>query len=112
MKKIVGITLVAMIVLTISFTVASAKDVLLKDQTIKDVTIAYTKTDKPYVRIIISEPRELDGVKYTVGVALMCFEADLLNEAKAFGPGDKLSCIADKGSYKGRTSYTLRAFIE
>ena len=112
MKKLIVITLTAMTILATSITLASAKDVLLKDQTIKDVTISYTKADKQYIRIIISEPRELDGVKYTVGVALMCFEADLLDAAKAFGPGDKLSCIADKGSYKGRTSYTLRAFID
>ena len=112
MKKLIIITLTALTILVGSFTVASAKDVLLKDQIVKDSVVAYTKNDKEYVRIIISEPRELDGVKYTVGVALMCFEQDQLENAKAFGPGDTVSCIADKGSYKGRTSYTLRAFVD
>ena len=111
MKKLITL-ITALTIVAASFTLVAAKDVVLKDQTIKDVTIAFTKHNSEYVRIIISEPRELDGVKYTVGVALMCFEKDLLENAKAFGPGDTVSCIADKGSYKGRTSYTLRAFID
>jgi len=111
MKKLIAIATIAIVAASIN--IAAAKDVMMRDQLVKAVTVAYTKdAGNEYVRIIISEPRSLNGVKYTVGVAMMVFEADLLDVAKSLKPGAKFSCVADKGSYKGRTSYTLRAIIE
>ena len=90
MKKSIMIAITAMAILAAAVNTASAKDVLLRDQIVKDVAVAYTKNSKEYVRIILSEARTLNGVNYTVGVPVMVFEADLLDAAKAVTPGAKI----------------------
>lgn len=111
MKKLILAATIAAAIITAPIA-AAAKDVLMKDVLVKDVVTAYTKNDKEYVRIILAEERALDGVKYTVGVPMMVFETDMIEVAKGIEPGATKSFVADKGSYQGRTSYTLRAFVE
>ena len=111
---IITISVMAMIINLIAMTsLAMAKDMVMKGKEVKSVTVAYTKTaNNEYVRINIKEPRELDGVKYNASVAVMVFDETLLEEAKSLAPGAMLNCIADQGTYKGRNSYTVLAFIE
>ena len=87
-----------------------AEDMLLKAE-VQEVSVATDKNGKEYVRIIVAEDKELNGIKYTVGVPVMCFGATV-GQAKQVTPGETLTCIADKGEYRGNTSYTLRAVIK
>lgn len=106
---LVGLLTIAALILTPI--AVMAKDVMLTAN-VKEVVQAFTKTGKPYARIIIEEERSLNGVKYKVGVPVMAFEADQVEAAQGFKKGDVAKMIADKGEYRGRTSYTLRAFVE
>ena len=110
MKKSIIISAIAFILIVAS--TSFAKDVLVKDALVKNVTIAYTKADKEYARIIIAEERNLNGLNYTVGVPVMVFDTAEIETARNLAPGARLTCIADKGEYKGRVSYTLRAFVD
>ena len=112
MKKLITL-ITALTSVVASFTLVSAKDVLMKNKEVKSVTVAFTKgANNEYCRINIKEPRELNGIKYTTSVAVMVFDKSLLNEAKGLTPGTKFSFIADQGTYKGRNSYTVLAFVD
>lgn len=89
---------------------AFAKDVIL-DTEIQTVTVALDKNGNEYARLIITEPRTLQGVAYTVTVPVMCF-GEMVAQAKDFQSGDQLKAIAQTNEYKGRTNYNIIAFIE
>ena len=90
--------------------VAMAEDVILNAK-VTDVTTALDRHGVEYTRIIITEARELNGVKYTTGVPVIAF-GDLSAKAKTLKPGQMLKAIASGSEYKGRWSYTAIAFVE
>jgi len=90
--------------------VAMAEDVMLNNN-ITNVTSALDKHGAEYTRIIIEEDRELNGIKYTMGVPVMAF-GELSAKAKTLKPGDVLKAVASGSEYKGRWSYTAIAFVE
>lgn len=108
MKKIILLVLVAMLSMT---GLAIAEDVIL-DTTINVAVEAMTKNDNPYVRFIITEPRELNGVQYNKQLPVMAF-GDMVEPAKALKVGDNLKCVANfRKLPDGRESYTILSFIQ
>jgi hypothetical protein len=89
---------------------AYAEDIMLNASP-TDVVSKLDKNGSPYVRMIIQEDKELNGVAYKSGVPVMFF-GDLVAKAKAVKPGQAIKVIASKGDYKGKTSYTAISFIE
>jgi hypothetical protein len=69
------------------------------------VTVAKDKNGHEYVRVTITEQRELSGMKYTTGVPVMFFGA-LVEKAKTLKAGNSFTAIVQPKDYQGRTSYT------
>jgi hypothetical protein len=77
--------------------------------TVDSVTIANDKNGNEYARVIVLEPKDIDGASYVVGTAVMCFR-DTATQAKSLKKGDKLKAIVSEREYQGRKSYTLIAW--
>ena len=113
MKRVTSIValLSIMAFLSLAFVAtAPAKELMLQ----APIASAMTKLDKngnEYVRLIVNESKNLDGVHYTVGTPVMCF-GQTVAKAKALSEGDEFKAIVDSRYYKGRKSYTLIAFPE
>lgn len=109
-KRLVAVVLALALVFSIGIAVASAEDKAI-DLKITDVVEATTKTGNPYIRMIVSETRMLQGVSYEVGVPVMVFPANLVEQARSYKTGDTLKAIVKERKYQGRESYTLMAFL-
>ena len=90
--------------------VAMAADKILNTK-ITSATTAIDKNGNQYVRLLISEQRNLKGVKYDVEVPVMIFGA-MVNKAKGLKSGDKIKAVVASREYQGRTSYTVRALLK
>ena len=109
MKKIMSI-IAAVVFVSCMAIPAMALDKMLDAK----IVSASTSTDKngaEYVRILISEDRDLQGVKYTQTVAVMAF-GEMVKKAKALKSGDTLKAVCSEREYRGRTSYTILAFAK
>ena len=104
MKKIFFVITICLMLVAFTGTVF-AQDVFLEKE-IKSVTIKKDKNGNEYVRFIVSDKATLNGVSYSKDASVMCF-GDNVAKAKLFKKGQTLKAIVDKGSYKGRTSYTV-----
>ena len=108
MKKFSTIIILAMAFLTlISYGMAAAGDQMI-DSKIESVTQLTDKNGNPFVRIIINEDREMNGVKYQKGVPVMFF-GDLVTPGSTYKAGETLKAICSyDASYD---SYTVIALI-
>ena len=99
------------IALCISFaSTASAKDKVLKSE-VQSISIQDDRNGNPYGRIIIAEPRELNGVLYTADVAVMCF-GSTVDGAKLLSDGDAFTAIVSENMYQGRKNYGVIQFLQ
>lgn len=94
-------------ILTIAV-VAQASDQMLNAR-IDQVTVATDRNGNEYVRLVVLEPKTLEGVSYVAGTPVMCFGSTAA-QAKNLKKGDMLEAIVTPREYQGRSSYTLRAF--
>ena len=101
---------VIIIAVVLAAGMVQAKDVLVESE-IKSVTTQIDKNGNDYVRVIISEERELNGIKYTAGVPMMAF-GDTVAQAQALSAGEQVKAICSAQEYQGRTSYTLVQVID
>lgn len=112
MKKINTINIVAAIIIALTFTFAMnalAADKLLNAK-VQSVTEGMSKNGSPYVRVIVEEQRELQGVKYVAGVPAMAF-GPLAEKAKALKAGATLKAVVTEREWNGSTSYTIVAIL-
>lgn len=113
MLKVFAVLAIAALMVSALAGIASAKDVVLEN-TIESKTLATGSDGNEYIRFIVNEKRELSGVTYDAGVAVMVFSGsapEVFEQAKAMNPGDKIRAIAEQREYQGRTSYTIRQFL-
>ena len=109
-RSIAMLALILFVALTISVPMAEAKDMRL-DATVDSVTVAQDKNGNEYVRVIIVEKRDLDGIEYSAGTPVMFFQENVA-DGKALSTGDTFSAIVDKREYRGSPSYTVRTIIK
>ena len=110
MKKILSSIVAIAFVMCMFAVPVMASDKILNAK----VVTASTSTDKngaEYVRILISENRQIQGVKYTQTVAVMAF-GEMVAKAKGLKSGDMLNAVCSEREYRGRTSYTVLAFTK
>jgi hypothetical protein len=100
--------ILAIMILFVSVSGAVAADKMLT-ATIDSVTVANDKNGAEYVRLIVLEPKDSDGVTYVTGTPVMCF-GSLADQAKALKKGDKLRAVVQESEYQGKNSYTLLAW--
>ena len=72
---------------------------------ISKVDTMIDKNGAEYVRVVITEDRALNGVKYQTEVLVMAFGGQV-EGAKALKAGDTLKAICNGREYKGKLSYT------
>jgi len=99
------IVLIACAILACFATVTFAQDVVI-EKPIKSITIKKDKNGNEYVRFIVDDKNTLNGISYSKETSVMAF-GDNVVKAKTFKKGQTLKAVVDKGSYKGRTSYTI-----
>ena len=108
-KRIIALVLCLGFVLAFAG-MAVAKDVVLEGK-LTAVMNATDRNGNPYVRAIITEERELNGVKYSAGVPLMFF-GEHVAKGQTLQAGDTIKCIASSRNWMGRPSYTYLSAIE
>ena len=100
-----------MFLLTITFmTMAQAADKIL-ETTVDSAVTALDKNGAEYVRIIITEPRTLNGISYQKSLPVMAFGATVA-DAKSYQAGDELKAIVTPRNYQGSESYTVVSFVK
>ena len=102
-----------MAILTICFTSTSFAADKIIDTKIKTMTIQNDKNGNEYCRFIITEEKELSGVKYSADTIVMAFGADLVAQVKSkqLSDGAQLKAIVAQNEYRGRINYNLIAFV-
>lgn len=108
MRKL--IILLSIMALLFAVTPVFAKDVVLKAP-IQSLTTGVTKNGNPYIRIIITEKRIIEGVEYDAGTVVMAFRShvDAVSKLK---DGDTLHAIATERFWNDRKSYTILKLLE
>ena len=106
MKKYAIVLAIMILFVSVSGAVAADKMLIA---TVDSVTVANDKNGAEYVRLIVLEPKDIDGVTYVAGTPVMCF-GSLATQAKALKKGDKLKAVVQEREYQGRNSYTLLAW--
>lgn len=104
-KSMIHMAIICALVTMIGAMGALAADKIL-DTTVRDVTTAIDKNGSEYIRVIVADQRELNGVKYETEAAMMAFGPQV-QEVQAIKKGDKIKAIVSGREYQGRLSYTL-----
>ena len=82
------------------------------ETTVDSATVALDKNGQEYVRLIVTEPRSLNGIDYMKSLPVMAFGTTVA-DAKAYQAGDELKAIANYRKLPdGRESYTVISFIK
>jgi hypothetical protein len=107
MKKLFAVlTLMAAVIMFTS--VAMAAEVTLQG-TVDSTVVAKTKADKEYVRLIVNESKELNGMKFNKQSVVMAFDPAIVAKAKSLKAGDPIKAVCSSKEYNGRTSYQILA---
>jgi hypothetical protein len=104
-KSMTTMAIICALITLIGTMGALAADKVL-NTTVRDVTTAIDKNGAEYVRLIVADQRELNGIKYETDAALMAFGPQV-QEAKSVKKGDQIKAIVSGREYQGRLSYTL-----
>lgn len=103
--------LILALTICLAFTsIGMAAEVQLQT-TADSVTVSLDKNGSEYVRVIISETKNLNGVEYERTLPLMFF-GNMVPAGKAIQAGDAINCIASYREFQGRSSYTALKMIE
>lgn len=106
MKHLITIAMILALAVT-----ASAGDKIL-ETTVDSATVALTQNGAEYVRLIVSEERNLNGVTYKRSIPAMAF-GELVPQAKELKAGDTLKAVVNfRDLADGRQSYTILSFLE
>ena len=104
MKKM--LTLFVVLLSLFAFTgIVMAEDMQL-NTTVERAIVKKDKNGAPYVRVLIQDKRELNGVEYEKATSAMAF-GDLVPQASKLKKGDKLNAIVAKSEFRGGTSYQI-----
>jgi len=106
-KLFIVLSIVAMLFCA---TVVIAADVLIDTKVVSN-SLALDKNGNEYNRIIVNETRQMNGVDYIVGVAVMSFQGTV-ETTKGIKAGDQIKAICMAREYKGNVSYTILKLIK
>ena len=107
--KYFAVFITALCLSTLS-TLAFAKDVMLQAP-ITRADVVLDKNGQEYVRLIVTETRTLDGVKYEAEVPVMAFGSQVAS-AKVLKAGDKFKAICSSRVFEDRPSYTILKVLQ
>lgn len=104
MKKIVSLFVILFALLAFT-SVVLAEDVVL-NTTVERAIVKKDKNGNAYVRVLIQDKRELNGVTYDKTTSVMAF-GDQVTAASKLKKGDTLKAIVAKSEFRGGVSYQL-----
>lgn len=110
MKKLIFASILALF-MAMFFTPAFGADKIM-ETSIQEVSIQPDKNGDDYVRFIVEEPQELNGVKYSKEVVVTGFGDKIVLAAQSYKPGDTLKAVVTGSEYQGRTFYNVIQFID
>ena len=107
----INVFMIAVMLVLIMVSMANAEDKILQT-TVDSAVTAIDKNGAEYVRMIVTEPRTLNGVQYQKSLPVMAFSPNV-ELAKAYTAGDQLKAVANYRKLPdGRESYTIISFIK
>ena len=110
MKKLNNAIILIIFVLAITVNFVHAEDVILS-VTPTEIVDSVDKNGSPFKRIVFSEDKVLNGIKYKSSSIIIAFK-DVIDETKKIELNKLNKMIVSKSEYKGRDSYTLLAVIK
>jgi len=110
MKRMYTLLLIiAVAIIAISAATAIADQVITAP--VDQVITKLDKNGNEFTRIMITESRELQGIKYQTQVPIMCFQGT--NEAaRNLKKGQIIKVVVRPQQYQGSTSYTAIAIVK
>lgn len=90
---------------SVAVTSVHAKEFMLNSE-ISGITKAVDKNGAEYIRVIIDQKRQLNGVEYTVSLPAMAFGA-VAAELEGYSAGDTLKAVCQTRMFNGRESFTI-----
>ena len=110
MKNFKNIVILVVFIMSLTVVVCQAEDVIIS-VTPTEIVDAVDKNGSPFKRIVFSEDKVLNGIKYKSSSIVISFK-DTIDEVKKIELGKINKLIVSKSEYKGRDSYTLLAVIK
>jgi hypothetical protein len=113
MKKIATLCMLTLLISFVSAVNESFSQEKVLDAEITQMVVRPDKNGKEYVRFIIKEDRQLNGINYQAEVDTMVF-GSAVQKAKKYKPGDTLRAIVKvKNWHKNKkTYYQILQFLE
>lgn len=108
MKKVFCTLLLVAMLFCASFAVA--QDIVMEKE-IQNITFKKDKNGQDFARIIVTEPRTLNGVTYQKDVVIMAF-GSAAAPLKAYRKGQTVKAVVSVGEYRGQPSYTILQVVK
>lgn len=110
MKNLKNIIVFVVFIMALTVSFCNAEDVIIQ-VTPTEIVDATDKSGNSFKRIVFSEDKVLNGIKYKSSSIVISFK-DTIDEVKKIELGKTNKLIVSKSEYKGRDSYTLLAVIK
>ena len=110
MKNFKNIIVFVVFILSLTVSFVQAEDVIIS-VTPTEIVDATDKNGNSFKRIVFSEDKVLNGIKYKSSSIIIAFR-DVIEETKKIELGKINKLIVAKSEYKGRDSYTLLAVVK
>lgn len=111
-KRTISLSIaMAMVLFILAFAVPQVQAAEQKlEAKITNMVEAVDRNGNAYIRFIVEEQKMLQGVKYTVGIPVMAFGANV-EKARTLKIGDTINAIVQKRTFNSRDSYTILAWL-
>lgn len=109
MKKMMQLSIILMLIAGLIGT-AVAQDTMITAK-IDQVITKLDKNGNEYTRLMFTDNRELNGIKYQTTAPIMCF-GEINKQAKTLKAGDTVKMIVKSQQYNGSTSYVALAVVK
>lgn len=103
-----------LLIIAISIIAISAATAIADQVITAPIDQVITKLDKngnEFTRIMITESRELQGIKYQTQVPILCF-SNTNEAARNLKKGQTIKAVVRAQQYQGSTSYTAIAIVK
>ena len=107
--KTIGLALIVIAIVSFTWIATPMAAEVTLQGSVDSVTVAKSKQDKEYVRLIVNEAKEKDGMKFSKQSVVMAFEPAIVAKTKTMKQGDPIKAVCSSKEYNGRTSYQILA---
>jgi hypothetical protein len=105
------IVFVALIANLIAFSIALAGPDRILESKVQTATVAKDKNGAEYVRLVVEDNRNINGIAYTASVPAMCFGV-VAEKAKTIKAGQSVKLVASESEFRGKKSFTVMHIVE